>query len=151
MACFTLILWGSLKEACFFLASFQMSSTSSTISNSCHQSRVSTTCPLHLIHSSCSPTSGSAGRWPSSSSLPAGPWKNLSTLGPSSGRGPRSNSASPPCHHGGLHAREWAGLLSDGPLKCHLLCSQDLLFLWSQLQERTWAPWQSQVLLYLFL
>ena len=146
MACFTLSLWGSSKEAHIFLASFWMSSTFGTISNSHHQSGVSTTCPLHLIHSSCSPTRGSAGRWPSLSSLPTGPWKNLSTLGPSSGRGPRSNSASSLCHHGGLCAREWARLLSGGPLQCHLLCPWDLLFLQSQLWKGTRVPWQSWVM-----
>ena len=146
MVCFTLIHQGSSKEACIFWASFWMSSTSITISNSCHQFWASTTCPLHLIHSSYSPTGGSVGKWPSLSSLPAGPWKNLSTSGPSSGGGPRSNSASSLCHHGGLCAGEWAGLISGRALWHHLLHLWDLLFHQSQLQEGVWAPWQSQVM-----
>ena len=143
-----LIHQGSLKEAHIFQTSFWMSSTSGVISSSCHKSGVSTVCPLHSIHVSYSSAGGSVGKWPPASSLhlPMGPWKNLSTLGPSSGGGPRSNAASSPSHHGGLCAGEWAGLFPGGALQHLLLCPQDLLFCLSWLQEGTWVPGWSLVM-----
>ena len=147
MACSTLIHWGSSKEAHIFWASFWMSSNPRTISNSCHQPVVSTTCPLHSIHLSCSPTRGSAGKWPSSSSLPwldcwrTSPHQALALAGV-----PRSNSASSSSHCRGLCTGDWAGLSSSRALWCLPLCPWDLLLHWSWLWEGMWVPGQSLVM-----
>ena len=129
MLCTSLICWGSLKEAHIFWASCWMLSTSGIISSSHHQLGVSTTHPFHSTHFSYSSAGGSVGKWlpASSSHLPASPWKNHSTSGPSSSGGPRLNSVSSSSHHGGLCAREWVGLLSSRALQCLLLCPWDLL------------------------
>ena len=143
----SLIHWGSLKEAHIFWASCWMSSTSGIISSSCHQLGVSTACPLHSTPFSYSSTRGSARKWlpASSSHLPAGPLKNCSTSGPSSGGGPRSNPASSSSHRGGLCVGESAGLLSGKALWCLLLSPWDLLLCQSQLWEGAWASGWSLV------
>ena len=147
MPCTSLIHWGSSKEAHIFWASSWMSSPSGIISSFCHQLGVSTTCPLHSTHFLYSSAGGSVGKWlpACSSHSPASPWKNCSTLGPSSGGGPRSNLTLSSSHHGGLCAGVWAGLLSGRALWCLLLCPWDLLLHWSQLWEGVQASGWSLV------
>ena len=118
-----------------------MSPTSGIISSSHHQFGVSTTHPLHSTHFSYTYIWGSTGKWsPASSSyLPAGPWKNCSTLGPSIGGGPRSNSASSSSHCGGLCDGELVGLLSGKAWQHIWLHPQDLLLCQSQLWDGVWA------------
>ena len=98
-----------------------------------HQFGVSTTCPLHSTHFSYSSIRGSAGKWfpVSSLYLPACPWKNCSTSGPSTGGDPRSNSASSSSLCRGLCDGESVGLLSSMAWQCLWLHPQDLLFHWS--------------------
>ena len=128
---------GELKEAHIFWASSWMSLTSGIFPSSCHQLGVSTACPLHFTHLSYSSAGGSGGRWlpPSFLYSSAGSWKKCSTLGPSSGGGPRSNSrkggsASSSSHCGGLCVGKWVVLPSSKALQCLLLCPWDLLFYW---------------------
>ena len=133
MAYILLIHWGSSKEAHILQASSWTLLTSGILPSSCHQLGASTACPLYSTHLSYSSAGGSGGKWlpPSSLHSSASSWKKCSTLGPSSGGGPRSNSkkggsASLSSHHGELCVGEWAGLPSSKALWHLLLCSQDL-------------------------